>query len=462
MCHNLEEYLDDLISQDWRKRQYAAEKLDVFASPMALVPLIKALEDKEPSVRWRTAEALGKIRDRRAVPYLVPLLKDKEGEIRLSAVKALGEIRDIRAVFPLIDLLYDDYIIFQDITVTQGDYRDNSVKGSVIFALQKIGDTGALPALKKMLNNETHPMIKVLLDEAVSYIEQSIEMEIFSVKHDDISPSNEDIPLENIEKDDETPGYEEENIEEIFGSHDNTPDDEGDHPVIVEEVSDVIQDDLHDIEYEENKYNTTRLSGELLEEELKKQELENVIKEQISKFESTCMFTRMDGVQTLEKIGKPAVELLVKALEDQNWRIREGAAEALSSIGDISVLSAFKKALPIEPEDSIKNCLEQAIAKIEIELEVKTCIEKLSDNNMFTQLDAIQTLEKIGKPAIPYLIDTLKDSNWKVREGSLEVLSTIGDDSILGALKEAYVTEKDDYLKKNIQKIIDKFSSGEE
>ncbi len=461
MCHELEEYLDDLISQDWRKRQYAVEKLDVFASPMALVPLIKALEDKEPSVRWRTAEALGKIRDRRAVPYLVPLLKDKEGEIRLSAVKALGEIRDIRAVFPLIDLLYDDYIIFQDITVTQGDYRDNSVKGSVIFALQKIGDAGALPALKKMLHNETHPMIKVLLDEAVAYIEQSIEAEIFSVKQDDTKPSEEYMPLENIEKDDEIPIDEEENIEEIFGSGDHIDGDE-EEPAIIEEASEVIQDDRYDPEYQENKYNTTRLSGELLEEELKKQEMENVIKEQIAKFESTCMFTRMDGVQTLEKIGKPAVELLVKALEDQNWRIREGAAEALSSIGDISVLSAFKKALPIEPEDSIKNCLEQAIAKIEIELEVKTCIEKLSDHNMFTQLDAIQTLEKIGKAAIPYLIDTLTDSNWKVREGSLEVLSTIGDESILGALKEAFVAETDDYLRKNIQKIIDKFSTDDE
>jgi HEAT repeat protein len=166
----------------------------------------------------------------------------------------------------------------------------------------------------------------------------------------------------------------------------------------------------------------------------------------------------MDGVQTLEKIGKPALELLMKALEDQNWRIREGAAEALSSIGDISVLAAFKKALPIEPEDSIRNCLEQAIVKIEIELEVKTSIEKLSDHNMFTQLDAIQTLEKIGKPAIPYLIDTLTDSNWKVREGSLEVLANIGDDSVIGALKEALDIETDDYLRKNIQKIIDKFS----
>jgi HEAT repeat protein len=154
MCHNLEKYLDDLNSHDWRKRQYAVERLEVFDSPLALVPLIRALGDKEPSVRWRSAEALGKIKDRRSVPYLVPLLKDKEGEIRLSAVKALGEIRDIRAVFPLIDLLYDDYIIFQDITVTQGDYRDNSVKGSAIYALQKIGDTGALPSLKNMLYNE--------------------------------------------------------------------------------------------------------------------------------------------------------------------------------------------------------------------------------------------------------------------------------------------------------------------
>jgi len=457
MCHDLEKYLDDLISQDWRKRQYAVEKIDFFASPVALVPLIKALGDKEPSVRWRTAEALGKIKDRRTVPYLVPLLKDKEGEIRLSVVKALGEIRDIRAVFPLIELLYDDYIIFQDITLTQGDYRDNSVVGSVIYALQKIGDTGALPALKKMLNNETHPMIKFLLDEAVSYIEKSIETELFSVNQNDIIPSEEDLSSENIKEDGEIQ-TEEENIEEIFASADIQADEET--SAEIEESAGVIQDEP-ELEFEENKYNTARLSVDVLEEELKKQEMEHEIKEQIAKFESTCMFTRMDGVQTLEKIGKPAVELLVMALEDQNWRIREGAAEALSSIGDISVLAAFKKALPIEPEDSIKNCLEQAIAKIEIELEVKTCIEKLSDNNMFTQLDAIQTLEKIGKPAIPYLIDTLTDSNWKVREGSLEVLSNIGDESILGALKEAFVIETDDYLKKNIQKIIDKFSPDE-
>jgi len=457
MCHDLEKYLDDLISQDWRKRQYAVEKIDFFASPVALVPLIKALGDKEPSVRWRTAEALGKIKDRRTVPYLVPLLKDKEGEIRLSVVKALGEIRDIRAVFPLIELLYDDYIIFQDITLTQGDYRDNSVVGSVIYALQKIGDTGALPALKKMLNNETHPMIKFLLDEAVSYIEKSIETELFSVNQNDIIPSEEDLSSENIKEDGEIQ-TEEENIEEIFASADIQADEET--SAEIEESAGVIQDEP-ELEFEENKYNTARLSVDVLEEELKKQEMEHEIKEQIAKFESTCMFTRMDGVQTLEKIGKPAVELLVMALEDQNWRIREGAAEALSSIGDISVLAAFKKALPIEPEDSIKNCLEQAIAKIEIELEVKTCIEKLSDNNMFTQLDAIQTLEKIGKPAIPYLIDTLTDSNWKVREGSLEVLSNIGDESILGALKEAFVIETDDYLKKNIQKSIDKFSPDE-
>lgn len=453
MCHNLEKYLDDLNSQDWRKRQYAVEKLEFFDSPLALVPLIKALSDKEPSVRWRSAEALAKIRDRRTVPYLVPLLKDKEGEIRLSAVKALGEIRDVRAVFPLIDLLYDDYIIFQDITVTQGDYRDNSVKGSVIYALQKIGDTGALPALKKMLYSENHAMIKVLLDEAVSYI----EMEMFSVNHDEIKATKEDSPLENEQIEIE----EEDNIEEIFTSVDMPVDEK--EPFEIEETPEIIQDEQDNIEYEDGKgkYQTTRLSGDLLEEELKKQEMEKEIKEQIAKFESTCMFTRMDGVQTLEKIGKPAVELLLNALDDQNWRIREGAAEALSSIGDISVLAAFKKALPIEPEDSIRNCLEQAIMKIEIELEVKTCIEKLSDNNMFTQLDAIQTLEKIGKPAIPYLIDTLIDSNWKVREGSLEVLSTIGDESVLGALKEAFVIETDDYLKKNIQKIIDKFSPVE-
>jgi HEAT repeat protein len=35
----------------------------------------------------------------------------------------------------------------------------------------------------------------------------------------------------------------------------------------------------------------------------------------------------------LGKIGKPAVEPLIKVLEDDNWRVRDAAKEALKKLG---------------------------------------------------------------------------------------------------------------------------------
>ncbi|MDK1032228.1 MAG: HEAT repeat domain-containing protein, partial [Planctomycetia bacterium] len=43
-------------------------------------------------VRWRAAEALGKIGDRRAVGPLIDLLKDKSYHVREAAAKSLWKI----------------------------------------------------------------------------------------------------------------------------------------------------------------------------------------------------------------------------------------------------------------------------------------------------------------------------------------------------------------------------------
>ena len=68
---------------------------------------------------------------------------------------------------------------------------------------------------------------------------------------------------------------------------------------------------------------------------------------------------------------------MLRALEDQNWRIREGVAETLLAMSNISSLPFLEKALPIEPEESIKKYLEKAICQIEMEKEIKGCIERL-------------------------------------------------------------------------------------
>jgi hypothetical protein len=93
---------------------------------IALVPLIKALGDGGWDVRWRAAEALGKIGDARAVEPLIGMLSDDNQWVRYYAAEALGEIGDTRAVEPLITALGDE---------------DEYVRGAAKEALRKLGNT---------------------------------------------------------------------------------------------------------------------------------------------------------------------------------------------------------------------------------------------------------------------------------------------------------------------------------
>ena len=82
------------------------------------------------------------------------------------------------------------------------------------------------------------------------------------------------------------------------------------------------------------------------------------------------------------------------------------------------------------------------------------------DGNIFTQLDAVKTLEVIGEPAIEHLLEALESENWKIREGVVEVLAIIGDYSIVEELEKALKREKDKYVKKIIKKAIKKLEKS--
>ncbi|HQN19583.1 MAG TPA: HEAT repeat domain-containing protein [Syntrophobacteraceae bacterium] len=61
--------------------------------------LADRLTDERPLVRYRAAEALGKIKSKEAVPALIQSLDDAEN--KYTVIWALGEIRDKGAVEPL-------------------------------------------------------------------------------------------------------------------------------------------------------------------------------------------------------------------------------------------------------------------------------------------------------------------------------------------------------------------------
>jgi HEAT repeat protein len=73
---------------------------------LSAVPLlIEALHDEDPKVRNFAARSLGDIEDQQAVEPLIHALQDEDMGVRRDAAGALGKLKDQRAVWPLLDML---------------------------------------------------------------------------------------------------------------------------------------------------------------------------------------------------------------------------------------------------------------------------------------------------------------------------------------------------------------------
>jgi HEAT repeat protein len=86
--------------------------------------------------RYYAAHLLGDLKDPRAVPVLVSLLD--EPEVNYIVPWSLGEIGDKRAVAPLIRALADS---------------DPSMRVLVIYGLEQLDATDAIPALRRLLED---------------------------------------------------------------------------------------------------------------------------------------------------------------------------------------------------------------------------------------------------------------------------------------------------------------------
>ncbi|MEI6046061.1 MAG: HEAT repeat domain-containing protein, partial [Chloroflexota bacterium] len=116
------------------------------ADPAALMPLIEALEDKEPEVRAAVAEALGTFHDRQAVPKLIPLLQDRSWVVREAVATTLGLLGDPTAGKALLELLEKNYA--REVN-TQ---RHHQTMMESVIALGRIKDIRATPILVKILS----------------------------------------------------------------------------------------------------------------------------------------------------------------------------------------------------------------------------------------------------------------------------------------------------------------------
>ncbi len=102
--------------------------------------MIRLLGDKDPTIQWHAAEALGTLGSR-ATPLLLEALHSANSTIRLGAVEAFGTIRDIPSVDPLIRVMVQDPVL--------------EVRWAAALALGEIGSPDAIPSLVRLLRADS-------------------------------------------------------------------------------------------------------------------------------------------------------------------------------------------------------------------------------------------------------------------------------------------------------------------
>ncbi len=138
-------FLKELTSEDWSQRAVAAQALGTIKDKRAVAGLTAALEDENPDVRSSAALALEKIKDiqtkveKPAVGPLIKELKTGSRSAREKAAEALGRTGDTQAVGPLLAALND---------------KDSYVRSSAALALGEIGDSRAIKPLIAALKEE--------------------------------------------------------------------------------------------------------------------------------------------------------------------------------------------------------------------------------------------------------------------------------------------------------------------
>lgn len=177
--------LEDQEFETWRK---VADDLVEIGKP-AVLPLIQVLEDSNNILRGHAAIILGNIGDKEAINPIITLLDDSDSNVRGNAIIALGNFQEVRITDLLIKHLGEDEDAFnrscaadalghlkekravEALIIALNDI-DPQVQEDAAWALGEIGDKKALPALIALRDNSKHSYVNDFVLEAV---EKAIE-----------------------------------------------------------------------------------------------------------------------------------------------------------------------------------------------------------------------------------------------------------------------------------------------
>jgi len=144
----------------------------------------------------------------------------------------------------------------------------------------------------------------------------------------------------------------------------------------------------------------------------------------IRDFKGETWGAREEAIEALARIGKPAVEPLIAALNDDVPAIRTGAAESLGKIKDDRATEPLIQALKDETW-GVREKAAESLGKIKDSRAVEPLIQALKDETWGVREKAIEALSRIGKPAVAPLVEALEDEDAGVRTETARALQEL-------------------------------------
>jgi HEAT repeat protein len=164
---------------------------------------------------------------------------------------------------------------------------------------------------------------------------------------------------------------------------------------------------------------------------------------QIDKLRSPKLDVRVQASQALAAIGEPAVEPMIDALKDRDWRVREGVADALGDIKDSRAVEPLLIAVR-DADPHVRESAAGSLGQLKDASAVPALTIALKDKFASVRAAAAFALGLIADPdAVQSLALALKDPDYEVVAMSAGALDRIGApavDALVALLHSPTVT----------------------
>jgi HEAT repeat protein len=117
---------------------------------------------------------------------------------------------------------------------------------------------------------------------------------------------------------------------------------------------------------------------------------------------------------------------LLKSLQDTDWFVRRGAAEALGTMRDPAAVPGLLGSLKDDDSD-VRWVSARALGTISDARAINGLLEALHDRDQLVPEAAAWALWQIGKPSVPGLMKAMRDESADVRGAAVEAISAIAD-----------------------------------